>query len=430
MQRFIGDPCSGAASSSDSSEFSGELTPARSARAASFKFAARLSVWSSVAVLLGIVATELRGAVVSNALEIYDQTTGIVTAKFYDRTFRGLPWEKMVAAARGKLAGEVDEKKLQATINDLLQTLHSSHTEFLSARDQEYWALKSIFSREVDGAPFPQVGAWFAFNDGRWFVQNTFANSPAEKAGLLSGDEIVSADGRFFEPIKTFADSVGQPVRLLYRRTPDELERTALVTPETQSTQRALLNATLASHRVFPAGEKRVGYFHLWTGTHPQFQAALTRAVREFADGTDGMILDLRDGFGGAGPSWLNPFFDHDEEGRTIPQLYSKPLVVLINGGTRSGKEWLAFILQQTKRAILVGTRSAGYFVAGQPFEVGAGRFLLFLAVNGDGPSGVDIEGKGVTPEIEVNSPLPYSAGKDPQLEAAMKEMTARISRG
>lgn len=392
--------------------------------------ASRRPHWLSVAILSGAISQVLPGAVVPDALEIYDQTTAIVTAKFYDRTFRGLPWEKTVEAARAKLTGPVDEEKLGTTINDLLHSLRSSHTAFLSPRDQEYWALKSIFSREIEGAPFSQIGAWFTSRDGRWFIQNIFPGSPAEKAGLLSGDEMVSVDARPFAPVQAFIDAAGREVSLAYRRSPNRPERVVAVTPETQSIQSSLLAATLASSRVIPSSGKRIGYFHLWAGTHPRFQEALVNAVREFAGTTDGLILDLRDGFGGAGPSWLNPFFDHDEEGRAIPPLYAKPLVVLINGGTRSGKEWLAFLLQRAKRATLVGTRTAGYFVAGQPFEIGAGRFLLFLAVNGDGPPGVDIEGKGVTPEIEAKFTLPYSAGEDPPLQAALQEIATRIGRG
>lgn len=381
--------------------------------------------------LLGLIAMLLVvsggafGGVVPDALEIYDRTTGIVSAKFYDRSFRGLPWEKMVATAREKLTGTIDDKQLEGTINDLLRSLHTSHTEFLSAGDQEYWALKSIFSHDMEGAPLPQIGAWFAAVEGHWFIKYILDGSPAEKAGLASGDEIVSVNGQPFEPVRSFADSAGQPVQLSYRRARNGAERIVAVTAEFKGIQSSLFRATLASQRVFSVGKRRVGYFHLWAGTHPGFQEALAKAAQEFNADTDVFILDLRDGFGGCAPSWLNPFFDHDEGGQPIPQVYAKPLVVLINGGTRSGKEWLAYIFKKTQRATLVGSRTAGYFIAGQPFEIKPGRFLLYLAVNGDGPPGVQIEGIGVAPDANVDFELPYSAGKDPQLEAAIARLTA-----
>lgn len=385
----------------------------------------RFSRWLPVVSLLLVVTGEVSGASVPEALEIYDETTAIVTAKFYDRTFRGLPWEKMVATAREELDATSDDKKLAETINDLLGSLDASHTKFLSASDQEYWVLNAVFSREIEGAPLAQIGAWFVAIDGMWFIKNIVAASPAAKAGLLAGDEVVSANGRPFEPVRSFAGSAGRPVQLSYRRSRNGPERLVAVTPEVRGFQSSFLAATVASRAIFPLGKKRIGYFHLWAGTHPRFQEALAKAVEDFRTGTDAMILDLRDGFGGCAPAWLNPFFDHDEEGRPISQLYAKPLAILINGGTRSGKEWLAHILKQKKRGALMGSRTAGSFLAGQPFEIRPGRCLLFLAVSGNGPAGVDLEQKGVAPDISVAFELPYSAGKDPQLDAALEKLAA-----
>ncbi|MBK9206168.1 MAG: hypothetical protein IPL73_27910 [Candidatus Obscuribacter sp.] len=58
-----------------------------------------------------------------------------------------------------------------------------------------------------------------------------------------------------------------------------------------------------------------------------------------------------------------------DGRTRTVNYCYDKPLVVLINEGSRSGKEIIAYALQKSKRAVLVGTNTAGYVVAGRLFE-------------------------------------------------------------
>ena len=377
--------------------------------------------------LLAALSPKAPAKTIPDALKIYDQTADTVTRNFYDRTFRSLPWEKMVASYRTKLGGPVEEEELKRTINDLLDNLHASHTEFLSDGDQEYWGLKSIFSHQIDGAPVEQIGAWFVKIRGRWFIRNIFSGSPAEKAGLLGGDEIVSVNDKPLEPVRSFTGSTVEPVKIAYRRSPDARESVIEVVPELRGIQSSLLRATLASRRVILRGRSRIGYFHLWAGTHPQFKEALTGAAQEFSSSTDAFILDLRDGFGGTDPSYLNPFFDHDDAGHSIRQIYSKPMVVLINGGTRSGKEWITYLFKQTKRATLVGSRTAGYFLAGMPFEIKPGMFLLYLAVSGDGPSGVNLEGKkkGVVPDIYIGFELPYSAGKDPQLEAAISKLNS-----
>src|SRR5438270_6071082 len=88
------------------------------------------------------LADTVAPAVIPNALGIYDETADLVTKNFYDQSFRGLSWAKMVAAYRRELMGPIDEEGLKKSINKLVAELHSSHTEFLSDTDQEYWGLE------------------------------------------------------------------------------------------------------------------------------------------------------------------------------------------------------------------------------------------------------------------------------------------------
>lgn len=131
---------------------------------------------------------------------------------------------------------------------------------------------------------------------------------------------------------------------------------------------------------------------------------------------SDVFILDLRDGFGGAYPEYIEPFFKQGSK----EAIYAKPLIVLINDGVRSGKEWISYLLKQTKRGTLIGSRTKGYFLAAQTFEIEPHRFMLYLAVKED-PSMPKLEHNGVEPDIEVQTSLPYSAGADPVLERAIQ---------
>lgn len=195
-----------------------------------------------------------------------------------------------------------------------------------------------------------------------------------------------------------------------------------------ESYQRTMLNGTLASYKVYEICGKKIGYFHLWAGTNDESQDAPANVAYKAAQETDALILDLRDGFGGAYPGYLNPFYDHDDQGRPIPQIYSKPMVTLINDGVRSGKEWISDILKQTHRATLIGTRTKGYFLAGEVFPFVPGHFDLYLAV-AKGPA-PDLEGNGVKPDIEVPFALSYSAGLDPQLERGLSFLGGVASDG
>lgn len=355
----------------------------------------------------------------TDALSLYDQTTAIVSDKFYDQTFRGLPWSDFVKTYRQQLSPASSEKELKFVTNDLLSNLKASHTKFLSDSDQEFHALKSVFSHTIEGNRLYQIGAWFVRINERWFIRAIFPGGPADKAGLVRGDEIISVNERALEPVHSFID--GHTVRVAYRRISGGRIRYASVPPSYESFQESLLRGTLASKRVIELNGKRIGYFHLWSGTHERFLEATQQAARELESTTDAMIFDLRDGFGGAYPKYAEPFFAEDlTTGGSIPRLYSKPIVVLINDGVRSGKEWVAHLLKAKHRGPLIGSTTGGQFLAGELFDIVKDRFALYLAVEFD-PTMPNLEGKGVSPDIIVPAPVPFAQGADPELQAALE---------
>ena len=93
---------------------------------------------------------------------------------------------------------------------------------------------------------------------------------------------------------------------------------------------------------------------------------------------------------------------------------------MLVNGGTRSGKEILAYGMKSRGYGEVVGTRTAGAVLAGRAFIL-SDNTLLLLAVADVLVDGKRLEGEGVTPTANVPMPLEYSAGRDPQLERALE---------
>jgi len=94
--------------------------------------------------------------------------------------------------------------------------------------------------------------------------------------------------------------------------------------------------------------------------------------------------------------------------------------VLLIDEGTTSGKEVFAHAFQRLARGPVVGTRSAGAVLGGSAFLMADGS-LLYLAVLDVRVDGERLEGRGVTPEVEVPLRRPYAAGHDPQKERALE---------
>ncbi|MHC4703429.1 MAG: S41 family peptidase [Planctomycetota bacterium] len=104
----------------------------------------------------------------------------------------------------------------------------------------------------------------------------------------------------------------------------------------------------------------------------------------------------------------------------------SKPVVVLINGGSRSGKEVLAYLFKKTGRGLLVGERTAGYVTGGRKKDISSDSFLYYGASNMliDGKC---LEGVGVEPDVVVPFDMRFAAGKDIQLQRAKDEIVKLI---
>jgi carboxyl-terminal processing protease len=111
---------------------------------------------------------------------------------------------------------------------------------------------------------------------------------------------------------------------------------------------------------------------------------------------------------------------------RELDFQWRKPVVMLVNNGSRSGKEILAYGFQKYKLGKVIGTKTAGAVVGGSPFLLKDGN-LLYLAVIDVLVDGERLEGKGVIPDIEVPFPLEYAQGKDPQLEKAVEVLLEQL---
>jgi carboxyl-terminal processing protease len=105
---------------------------------------------------------------------------------------------------------------------------------------------------------------------------------------------------------------------------------------------------------------------------------------------------------------------------------WRKPAALLINGGTRSGKEVLTYGFKKYGYGEVIGTRTSGALLAARAFLLDAGGLLLVpvadVAVDGE-----RLEGIGVAPTIAVERDIPYAAGADPQLERAIEVLTRSV---
>jgi carboxyl-terminal processing protease len=376
-------------------------------------------------------------------LTVFEEVWRTVRDHFYDPTFRGLDWAAVGQRYRPLAAAAASDIERSAVINRMLSELAASHTGHYTASDPAYFQLLDIFSGALrqplkrlfpDGqVAYPGIGIFTTQLDGKTFISGVLDGLPARKAGLIVGDEILAADAKPFHPIDSFATKVGQGVTLTIRRRANGPTEDVSVVPERIKPNEAFLQAMEESGRIIDAHGVKIGYIRVWSYAGTQYQRLLER---ELSSGklkdADALVWDLRDGWGGAEAEYLHLFtgrapittlINRDGRKSMANVTWGKPVAMLVNGGTRSGKEILAYGFKAYGVGEVIGSRTAGAVLAGRAHLLGDGS-LLFLAVADVLVDGQRLEGVGVMPTIPVPFPLPYAQGQDPQLDRAVQVLS------
>ena len=381
-------------------------------------------------------------AVAQDRLVLFDEVTATVEEQFFDPSLNGLDWKAAAAEHRARVTADMDRETFAAEVNALLGRLEASHTMYLTKDSPKWYQLSGVFLQggaEIaekmvpylsDGAPlYAGIGVFTANRPTGWFVTGVFDGHPAEKAGILLGDRIVSVGDEPYHPIHSFAGREGTQVRVSVERRPGEvLDLTA--TPAMLNGITMFREAMAESARIFEQGGARVGYMHAWSYAGKAYQEILRNAVLfgELKD-ADALVLDVRGGWGGASPDYLGLFakrgievtgIRRDGSSFSFGSGWTKPVVLLVDEGTTSGKELLAYGFRALGIGPIVGERTAGAVLAGR-FNVLSDGSLLYLAVNDVRVDGVRLEGRGVAPDVEVPFDPAYAAGTDPQLDKAVE---------
>jgi len=404
---------------------------------------ARLIAVASV----GVVAVAHVEAALPARADIFQEVWQTVRDNFFDPHFNGVDW----AAAQKRFAPEAakarTDEEFSGVVNAMLAELRTSHTHYYTKRDPEYFQLVGLFWSilEPKVKPFiqdpkpsyPGIGIATYTSAERLFIRNIFDGSPAAEAGLHSGDEIIDADGAPFQPIGSFTGKVGKTVQLRIRRAADAEPVIVPVTPKLLDASTMFLDAMKASVEIGECDGVKVGYVHIWNYAAESYQTQLDAELNGRLRGADALVLDLRDGWGGASPRYLWPFIappltlkttDRGAQSTTHEEAWRKPVCLLVNEGTRSGKELLTYYFKKVRRGSVVGSRTAGALMFGRPIVISDGS-LLFLAVSDLAIDGKRLEGVGIAPDVEVPFRPEFTSGGDTQKKRAV-ETVAKAVRG
>lgn len=363
----------------------------------------------------------------------------LVTKKFIDAGKVEKCWRPAYESASPGLFRQTNLLDFAAKMNELLSALHTSHTQFLTENDEAFFFMRNLFgARHKDpkdphknDADFTGLGVGGAHALPAQ-VRYVLDGSPAAAAGFKRGDLIKTVNSHPYTGYAVWYQTSGKPSRVEVERHGKTVE--LAIKPVKQDFLSGYLNATEKSARVINCAGRQIGYLHYWSGgegSHEVLESALGSTLSK----TDALVLDLRDGYGGASFDDLDIFF---RPRSAFPDMrswtrkgagwersvYDKPVAVLINKGTRSGKELMSFGLKRSKRARLFGDTTAGYVVGGE-FNVLDKRTVLYLAVLDITLDGEHLEGKGVSPDIKVADSL--NPDDDPVLKRALAYLASLL---
>lgn len=374
--------------------------------------------------------------------EIFDQIWEKVQVDFWDESLNGVDWEAEKQTYRPQAIGAETHDQFADVINQMLATLKTSHTHYYPTTDPRFHQIIGIFDFIVPDDDDPRlfydgIGISTKIVDDRTFVDAVYDGLPASLAGLRYGDEIVSVDGAAFHPISSFAGKAGEMASVEIRRVgPDSA--TGLVNVEVKRLNaRTMFETALEeSVQVMEVEGKSIGYLHVWSYAGRKYHEAASNQILwgKLAE-CDALVFDIRDGWGGASLEYINLFREpvvemrsqrRDEKAANFSGVWGKPVVLLVNDGSRSGKELYAFAFKKLKLGEVVGQTTAGAVVAGSCSFTSNGD-ILYLAVSDVEVDGVRLEGHGVQPTIAVERPLPYANGKDPQKDRAIGVLMERL---
>ncbi len=377
-------------------------------------------------------------------LSLFDEICLTTEANFHDPIVIEQEFISLKERYKKRLPKVSNKVEFSSLVNEMLDKLKTSHTRFLTPADTDYFHLGAIFFRipkvgkvfKDKPISYPSIGILTEKIDSKIFIACVFAGSPAEKAGLLRGDEILSVENKLFSPIKSLENGVGKKVRFEINRRTDNDLHTIYVTPALVSPKKEMLEAEVASIRVFEVKEVKVGYIHIYSYAGEEYHKALIESISwGKLKEADALIIDLRYGLGGGNPSYLSMFntripiiraTQRTGKRRIMDSQWRNPAVYLTNKKTTSGKEILAFGAKKHGFATIVGERTAGAVAGGALFPLSSGD-LLYLAVEKAEIDGEKIEGIGVEPDILVPSNVPYSAGNDNQIERSIEFLVEKV---
>jgi len=347
----------------------------------------------------------------------------LVNEGFYDPgKFDEVQWKRIRQQTLQKQI-ETSEEAYSA-IEDMLRPLDDPYTRFL--RPKDYELLKaSNFGSEINGVGL-QLGE---DENNKVKVISTLAGSPAEDAGILSGDFINKVNGISSEELglantaSKLRGETGTKVLVEVTSTSGEIKEIDL--------ERRSVDLRPVRTKRLRDDSHTIGYLRI-----TQFSESVPKKIEEALQDlkekeVEGIILDLRNNSGGLVSSGIavadsflseKPVVETKDRNGIKDAIISQkatsfdgPMVTLVNNATASASEILAGSLQDNGRSILMGEQTYGKGLIQSLKNIGEESGLAITVASYLTPKGNNIQGKGITPEqlLDIPDAIEYGNAED-----------------
>jgi carboxyl-terminal processing protease len=319
-----------------------------------------------------------------------------------------------------------DEDLYQGAIKGMVEGLGDDYSLYFTPEETEQF---------LDGleGQFEGIGCEIGMKDDQLQVVAPLPETPADLAGLLPGDFIMSIDD-----VSTDNLSLEEAVTYIRGEKGTEVVL-SIYRPGTQDFfDASIVRDTITIDSV--VWEMRddqimvIGLYSFNTETAELFEKAVQEALVE---GVDGIVLDLRSNPGGLLTSaidiasyWagyqtilIEKSVDDTQTflGTLDARLSDIPTVVLVNNGSASGSEIVAGTLQDYDLGTIIGMQTYGKGSVQDFVELRDGSAIKITIAQWYTPNGRSIQEKGISPDIEVDYTIEdFQEGTDPQLDAAI----------
>jgi carboxyl-terminal processing protease len=364
----------------------------------------------------------------------------VVLAERDVKSSSSLPWDEarllaeVLERVKRDYVDDVDDARLiEAAIRGMVADL-DPHSAYLDP--DEYEEIRVSTTGNYSG-----VGLEVSVEDDRVVVVTPIEGSPADEAGILQGDVVISVDGMPVDA-RDLNDTVarlrgvpGSSVQLGVLRTPDQA-------PLTYELVRARVQVSSVRHELLEGSIGYVRISHFSETTAPDLRDAVDAMRLDAGGELSGLVVDLRNNPGGvleAAGEVADAFLDGgvivSADGRVSDARFrleaqpgdvmdGAPVTLLVNGGSASASEIVAGALQDHGRARIVGEPTFGKGSVQTVMPLSRGRAIKLTTSRYYTPSGRSIHQRGITPDVVAALPESVPADGSPipdtQLDAAV----------